>query len=79
VQSKDAHAAYCKQSVKYRDYLNVLKAKVLSLGFPSLADYMELRYAGSSELFISPPWMLPILRRRTMILRRNLLKKIKKY
>jgi len=37
-QSKDAHADYCKQSMKYRDYLNVLKAKVLSLGFPSLSD-----------------------------------------
>jgi len=25
-QSKDAHADYCKQSVKYREYLKVLRA-----------------------------------------------------
>jgi len=54
-QSKDVHADYCKQSMKYRDYLNVLKAQVLSLGFPSLLDYTELYYAGSGELFVSPP------------------------
>jgi len=38
-QSKDAHVDYCKQSVKYKDFLNVLMAKVESMGFPSLSVY----------------------------------------
>jgi len=29
--------------------------QVLSAGFPSLALYISLRYAGRGELFISPP------------------------
>jgi len=46
--------------MKYRDYLNVLKSKVLSFGFPSLSDYMELNYAGSGDLFVSPPYCLEL-------------------
>ncbi len=54
-QSKDAHEDYCKQSVKYKVFLNVFSAKVLSLGYPSLSDYIALKYSGRNEPFISPP------------------------
>jgi len=54
-ESKGAHVDYCKQSIKYKAFLNVLMAKVEPLDFPSLLEYMVLRYAGRGEPFISPP------------------------
>jgi len=53
-QSKDAHGDYSKQSVKYKDFLNVFMAKVELLGFPSLLDYIALRCEGRGEPFLSP-------------------------
>ncbi len=59
-QSKDAHANYCKQSVKYREYVKELWAWVESLGFPSLSMYIAYKYGGANEFFVSPPTRLEL-------------------
>jgi len=41
--------------MKYKDFLNLFSAKVLSLGYPSLSDYIALKYSGQNEPFISLP------------------------
>jgi len=46
--------------MKYREYLNVLRAKVESLGFPVCLCIWHVKYAGKNQSFVSLPTCLEL-------------------
>jgi len=54
--SKDAHAAFCKQSKNYNKFYDQLQSTIpQAVGYPDLASYIDLNYGGDNKLFIPPP------------------------